>query len=178
MTSIRQLSEILAFGRGAGEDRRQRYYDTLVNETERLQRLVEKLLNFGGIEAGKRQYHFEPMDTAPLVEHVAKEFEQQIAGSGRLIELQGTLAGCRVEADREALSIVLRNLVDNALKYSPDYPTVWVEWSRENESVAIRVRDMGTRDTSVGRGRRSSIKFVRGSAARPRSGVKRTWASA
>ena len=76
LTSMRQLSEILAFGRVPSEDRRQRYYETLVNETERLQRLVEKLLNFGGIEAGKRQYHFEPLDTAPLVEHVATEFER------------------------------------------------------------------------------------------------------
>ena len=72
LTSMRQLSEILAFGRVPNEERRQRYYETLVSETERLQRLVEKLLNFGGIEAGKRQYHFEPLDTAPLVEHVAK----------------------------------------------------------------------------------------------------------
>jgi signal transduction histidine kinase len=164
LTSMRQLSEILAFGRVPAEDRRQRYYEMLVNETERLQRLVEKLLNFGGIEAGKRPYHFEPMDTAPLVEHVAKEFERQIAGSGRLIELHGMPSGCRIEADREALSIALRNLVDNALKYSPDYPTVWVEWARENESVAIRVRDKGP---GIPASERKAIfhKFVRGSAA-------------
>jgi len=167
LTSMRQLSEILAFGRLPSEDRRQRYYETLVHETERLQRLVEKLLNFGGIEAGKRQYHFEPLDTAPFVEHVAKEFERQIAGSGRLIELHGphgNKARCRIEADREALSIALRNLVDNALKYSPDNPTVWVEWERENESVAIRVRDKGV---GIPASERKAIfhKFVRGSAA-------------
>jgi signal transduction histidine kinase len=98
LTSMRQLSEILAFGRIPGEERRQLYYQTLVNETERLQRLVEKLLNFGGIEAGKRQYHFEPIDTVDLVEHVTAEIERQIAGSGRLIELHGTAAGCRIES--------------------------------------------------------------------------------
>jgi signal transduction histidine kinase len=163
LTSMRQLSEMLALGR-APSDRRQRYYDTLVNETERLQRLVEKLLNFGGMEAGKRQYHFESLDTAPLVEHVAHEFERQIAASGRLIELHGEPTGCRIEADREALSIALRNLVDNALKYSPDQPAVWVEWERENETVAIRVRDKGP---GIPAAERKQIfhKFVRGSAA-------------
>ena len=164
LTSMRQLSEMLALGRAPSEARRQRYYDMLVNETERLQRLVEKLLNFGGMEAGKRQYHFEPLDTAPLVEHVAHEFDRQIAASGRLIELHGARSGCRIEADREALSIALRNLVDNALKYSPDQPAVWVEWERENENVAIRVRDKGP---GIPAAERKQIfhKFVRGSAA-------------
>ena len=86
---MRQLSEILALGRLPGEDRRQLYYQTLVKETERLQRLVEKLLNFGGMEAGKRQYHFESIDTSDLVEHVTAEFAQ-LAGSGRRIELHGS----------------------------------------------------------------------------------------
>jgi len=164
LTSMRQLSEILAFGRLPSEERRQLYYQTLVSETERLQRLVEKLLNFGGIEAGKRQYHFEPIDTGDLVEHVTAEFERQIAGSGRLIELHGMPSGCRIEADREALSIALRNLVDNALKYSPEFPTVWVEWARENDSVAIKVRDQGP---GIPASERKAIfhKFVRGSAA-------------
>ena len=69
-----------------------------------------------------------------------------------------------MEADREALSIALRNLVDNALKYSPDYPTVWVEWEQENESVEIRVRDKGP---GIPASERKAIfhKFVRGSAA-------------
>ncbi len=172
LTSMRQLSEILAFGRLPSEDRRQLYYRTLVSETERLQRLVEKLLNFGGIEAGRRRYHFEPVDTGDLVAHVAAEFERQIAGSGRLIELHGKASGCRIEADREALSIALRNLVDNALKYSPEHPTIWVEWGRENDSVAIRVRDQGP---GIPPSERKAIfhKFVRGSAASA-GGVKGT----
>ena len=60
--------------------------------------------------------------------------------------------------------MVIRNLVDNALKYSPDCPTVWVEWSRERDRVAIRVRDQGI---GIPASERKAIfrKFVRGSAA-------------
>jgi signal transduction histidine kinase len=164
LTSMRQLAEILAFGRVPNEDRRQVYYDTLVRETGRLQRLVEALLNFGRMEAGARQYHFEELDTATLVGRVVAEFEPQIAGQGRHIELVGGASGCTIEADPEAMSVALRNLVDNAIKYSPACPTVWVEWERQREFVAIRVRDQGV---GIQPSERKAIfrKFVRGSAA-------------
>ena len=87
LTSIRQLSEILELGRVPSDERRQVYYTTLVRETQRLQRLVEALLNFGRMEAGARAYRFEEIETASLVHRVAGEFEAQLA-AGRRIELQ------------------------------------------------------------------------------------------
>jgi signal transduction histidine kinase len=163
LTSMRQLSEILAFGRLPSDDRRQVYYDTLVRETTRLQRLVEALLNFGRMEAGARLYRFEELETAALVERVVSEFEPHLAGDGRHIEMHGA-GNCRIEADPEAISVALRNLVDNAIKYSPDQPTVWVEWGKEAGYVAIQVRDQGH---GIRASERKAIfrKFVRGSAA-------------
>lgn len=164
LTSIRQLSELLAEGRISGQDRRQVYYDTIVRETTRLQRLVEALLNFGRMEAGVRKYRFEEMDASSLVERVVAEFEPQIAGSGRHIELEASSRSCHIDADPEALSVALRNLVDNALKYSPGCPTVWVQWGTENSQVAIRVRDRGV---GIPASERRAIfrKFFRGTAA-------------
>jgi signal transduction histidine kinase len=164
LTSIRQLSEILALGRVPNEDRRHVYYEMLVSETKRLQRLVEALLNFGRMEAGVRQYRFEPLDTAALVSRVAAEFEIQIAGSGRHIELDGLEGRCTIDADPEAISVALRNLVDNALKYAPDCPTVQVQWGIEKSHVAIRVSDRGP-GIPASEKRAIFRKFVRGSAA-------------
>jgi signal transduction histidine kinase len=164
LTAMRQLSEILALGRVPTEDRRQVYYETLVRETSRLQRLVEALLNFGRMEAGARLYRFEELDAATVVHRVVSEFEPQMAGLGRRIELNGAPSECPIEADPEAISVALRNLVDNAIKYSPNHPTVWVEWGMENSYVAIRVRDQGP---GIVESERKKIfrKFVRGSAA-------------
>jgi signal transduction histidine kinase len=164
LTSMRQLSELLAFGRVPSEERRHVYYETLVRETMRLQRLVESLLNFGRMEAGARQYRFEPVDAGALAHRVAAEFEPQIAGDGRRIELAGDAAGCVIEADPEAISVALRNLVDNALKYSPDQPRVWVEWHAKHGLIGISVRDRGV---GIAASERKAIfrKFVRGSAA-------------
>jgi signal transduction histidine kinase len=164
LTSIRQLSEMLADGRVAGQERRQVYYDTLVRESTRLQRLVEALLNFGRMEAGVRQYRFEEMDAASLVDRVVAEFTPQIASDGRHIELEAAQGFCPIDADPEALSVALRNLVDNALKYSPGCPTVWVQWSAENGHVAIRVRDRGVGIPEFER-RAIFRKFFRGTAA-------------
>lgn len=164
LTSMRQLSEILALNRVPSEERRHVYYETLVRETVRLQRLVEALLNFGRMEAGARQYRFEDLDAAALVHRVAAEFEPQVVGAGRHIELRGSEDGCHIEADPEAMSVALRNLLDNALKYSPDQPTVWVEWGMHRECVAIRVRDKGI-GVQVSERKAIFRKFVRGSAA-------------
>jgi signal transduction histidine kinase len=164
LTSIRQLSEMLAEGRVPAQERRQVYYDTLVRESTRLQRLVEALLNFGRMEAGVRKYRFEEMDAASLVEKVVAEFAPQIAGSGQQIEMEGSGGVCPIDADPEALSVALRNLVDNALKYSPGCPTVWVQWGAENSHVAIRVRDRGVGIPAFER-RAIFEKFFRGTAA-------------
>jgi len=164
LTSMRQLSEILAEGRAPSEARRQLYYQTLVQETTRLQRLVEGLLNFGKMEAGARQYRFESLDAGQMVRRVVSEFEPFVNGLGRRIEVQGNEPGCLIAADADALSVALRNLLDNAIKYSPGQPAVWVDWTVRDRYVAIQVRDLGP---GIPESERKTIfrKFVRGSAA-------------
>ena len=164
LTTLRQLSEILALGRVPSEDRRQLYYEMLVKETSRLQRLIESLLNFGRMEARARRYHFEELDASALVRRVASEFESQIAEAGRRIELQGAPSGCMIQADPDAICVALRNLLDNALKYSPGHPVVWVDWGVRSGHVAIAVRDQGP---GIAEAEKKVIfrRFVRGSAA-------------
>jgi signal transduction histidine kinase len=163
LTSIRHLSEILELGRVPNEERRQVYYSTLVRETRRLQRLVEALLNFGRMEAGARSYRFEECEVAALMHRVAGEFDVELA-AGRRLELSGPEQACAIDADPDALSVALRNVIDNAFKYSPDGPPVRVGWALENSRVAIQVRDQGLGITAEER-RAIFRKFVRGSAA-------------
>jgi signal transduction histidine kinase len=59
---------------------------------------------------------------------------------------------------------VLRNLIDNALKYSPEHAAIWVQWGLDRAQVSIRVRDEGLGITAAER-RAIFRKFVRGSAA-------------
>lgn len=162
LTSMRQLSEILAEGRVPSEERRQLYYETLVHQTERLQRLVETLLNFGRMEARAYKYKLEKLDAGQLAEQTAAAFERELGGT-RKIERAGE-SNCWIRADPEPLAVALRNLLDNAVKYSPPNAGVRIEWARIGAQIAIRVHDQGL---GIPAGERKSIleKFVRGSAA-------------
>ena len=164
LTTMRQLSEILALGRAPSEERRQLYYDTLVRETTRLQRVVEALLNFGQMESGTRRYRFEQLDVASVIRHAVSDFQQELTGSTRAIQLNQPDDACTIEADREAIAVALRNLLDNAVKYSPDPTPVVLEWRRQNGHVAIAVHDDGP---GIAEAEQRAIfqKFVRGAAA-------------
>jgi signal transduction histidine kinase len=165
LTSMRQLTEMLARGRVPSEERRQQYYEVLAHETGRLHRLVEGLLNFGRMEASALEYRFEPIDAAALVRSVAQEFQEQTRGRGYCIELNAAQEGPLIRADKESIERALWNLLDNAVKYSPTCQTVWLELLRKEQHLLIRVRDHGL---GIPPGELKEIfkKFVRGDAAR------------
>jgi signal transduction histidine kinase len=170
LTSMRQLSEMLSKGRVISEDRRQQYYDVLTRESERLHRLVERLLNFGRTEAGAARYHLEPVELGELIRAVAGEFQRQAEHCQ--VEVSVDAAPCRIRGEREMLSLALWNLLDNAMKYSPECRTVWISLSRNGAQAAIAVRDQGVGIPRHEQGRIFK-KFVRG-AGTAALGVKGT----
>jgi signal transduction histidine kinase len=172
LASIRQASELLADGRVSSEQRRQAYYEALRTESERLQRLVENLLNFGRMEAGAEEYRFESLEAGTLVKDIAEEFGEKVREKGFLLETDTDPHLPRVRGDREALGIAVWNLLDNAVKYSPDSKRVWIETGTEGNAVAIRVRDEGVGIASAEQ-KEIFKKFVRLSAAKA-AGIKGT----
>ncbi len=170
LTSIRQLSHMLASDRVSGEDQRARVFGALVRESERLHTLVESLLDFGRMEEGSMQYRLEPLDPAALTAEVTEGFRQNPAALGYNIQLRAEPSLPSVAADREALSRALWNLLDNAVKYSPENKEISAEVALQDSGVAIRVRDRGA---GIPGSQHKEIfkKFVRGD---PASAVKGT----
>jgi len=165
LTSLRQLSEMLSKGRVPTEDLKQKSYAILSSESERLQRLVESLLDFGRIEARALRYVYEPLDPAAFVGERVAEFQEKVAPAGYRVEFAPAGEFPSIQADREALGLAFRNLLDNAVKYSPDCRTVWVEMSRERDRLALRIRDRGM---GIPPSEHKDIfkKFVRGTGSR------------
>jgi signal transduction histidine kinase len=164
LTTVRQMTEMLQAGRVPSEARRQTYYGVIAGEAARLQRLIETLLNFGRMEAGAERYEFADIDAAALVRDVVRDMEPQAREAGQRIEITGPFAGVCLRADANALAVAVRNLIDNAIKYSPTDSTVEVRWSRHNGHAAISVVDRGV---GIPQSERRTIfeRFVRGRAA-------------
>jgi signal transduction histidine kinase len=165
LTTLRQLTELLAEGRIHDEGRRLQYFTMLQKETSRLHQLVEDLLDFGRMDAGRRQYRPVVLDFSELVREVVQTYQGESGASGHRIEVSCSVQPVFVEADREALHRVVRNLLENAVKYSPESRTVWVETDRLEHSAILRVRDQGI---GIPPEEQSRIfeKFVRGDAAK------------
>jgi len=171
LTSMRQLTELLATGRVASDERRAHYYSVISRESERLHRLVEGLLDFGRMEAGALEFHLEDLEVGALVRDVVDEFQQEVGERGYEIVLNGGGEGgggggdgadtYTIRADDEALKRALWNLLDNAVKYSPDCKTVWIDQTPENDCIVIRVRDRGV---GIAPGDQKAVfhKFFRG----------------
>jgi signal transduction histidine kinase len=172
LTSLRQLSEMLAKGRVGTDALRQQSYEILSRESERLQHLVESLLDFGRFEAGGFEYQLEPTDAGALARDVVDGFRQGAGADEFRIELSGKDVDLPIRADRDALTLALRNLLDNAVKYSGECRTVSVELARTDGLVTIRVRDHGL-GIPAAEQRAIFDKFVRGSQARV-AGIKGT----
>jgi signal transduction histidine kinase len=167
LTTLRSMSEMLERGRVPTEERKQRYYELMARETGRLHRLVEDLLDFGRMEAGARQYDLRPTDVAVLTSQAISEFQEEVAASGFRIELVEVHAA-PVVADMEALRGAVRNLLDNAVKYSGDSREIRVAVRTDGRHVFISVQDRGMGISSQD-ARRIFRKFERGAEAKASS---------
>ncbi|MEK7408093.1 MAG: HAMP domain-containing sensor histidine kinase [Acidobacteriota bacterium] len=161
LTSLRQFNEILADDPELPVGKRVRFYQAQTRATERLHRLVESLLDFGRMESRAKLYRFERLDAASLVREVAAEFGREAAGRGFELVSEIAAEDAPVEADAEALSRAVWNLLENAVKYSGSSRTVWLSLAREDGRIVIGVRDRGL---GVPPGEQKEIfrKFVRG----------------
>ena len=171
LTTLRQFTEMLREQPALDDGRRRQAYDAQARATDRLTRLVESLLDFGRMEAGVRAYHFAARDAAAFVAGVVDDFRAEPGATGHDIAFLGG-DSAPVEIDEEAMARAVRNLLENAVKYSPAPPHVDVALARRNGHVHISVRDRGI---GIPAHERTRIfrKFQRGEQALAR-GIKGT----
>jgi signal transduction histidine kinase len=140
---IRLYAETLELGRITTEEKMKEYYRIIRKESERLTALINNILDFSRIEAGRKEYDFRETDVAELVRNTLDSYRYQIEQQGFAFEQSIDSSIPRVRVDREAIARALVNLVNNALKYSANDKFLGVKLYRVNDLLKLEVVDRG-----------------------------------
>jgi two-component system phosphate regulon sensor histidine kinase PhoR len=143
LSSIKAYSETLLNGALYDEDNNRRFVERIDEQSQRLHELILDLISIAQIESGQQAFE---IDSISLADVAAKCITgQQRAADAKRITLacEGIHPNTRVSADREGLRQILNNLVDNAIKYTPDGGTVALSCRQQESEVVIQVRDTG-----------------------------------
>jgi signal transduction histidine kinase len=140
---IRLYAETLELGRISHRAKHQEYYEIIRKESERLTSLINNILDFSRIEAGKKEYSFRETDVADLVRSTLESYRFEIEQNGFYFEqkIDNNVPPLRV--DREAIARSLLNLVNNAVKYSANEKYLGVHLYHRNGRVNLEVVDRG-----------------------------------
>ena len=117
ITQIRLKAEALLLGLATSEEARNRHYEIIMRESERLSRLVDNMLDFAAIERGLKKYSMRPGDLSATVIRAVESAQvaMEMAGIEIALELPEDLPA--VNHDPDAVSQAIANLLSNAAKY-------------------------------------------------------------
>jgi two-component system phosphate regulon sensor histidine kinase PhoR len=160
---VRMFGELLESGRADTEEKRKQYLSIIVNESDRLNALIENVLDFAKVERGQAAYEFSPTRLAEPVSRAVEACRVRAEREGVALTL--TLEEVpELMLDERAVEIAVINLVDNALKYAPEGKNVSVAVRAAGNGAEVRVTDQGPGIPYEDR-KRIFKRFVRGKSA-------------
>jgi two-component system phosphate regulon sensor histidine kinase PhoR len=141
VAAIRSAADTLGGAATRRPEAAGRFIEMVGRNAERLQRIIDNLLELSRIESKQLVLHREPIDLAPLVDHVLAFFRERAEQRGVVLAAE-VPETARIESDARALEIVLTNLVDNAVKYCAR-AAVRVSFDAGDGRAELRVSDTG-----------------------------------
>jgi len=143
LTAIRMFAETLRLGRSKDTKTQNEYLDTIVNESQRLTRLLNNVLDFSKIEQGKRLYRPESASLYEIVKSAARAMEYPLSQKGFKLDVQTDDGLPNVHVDHDAMEQALLNLLHNAMKYSGESKEIGLHLKRKDSHALIQVIDKG-----------------------------------
>ena len=143
LTSIRMFAETLLLGRMPRPERRAEYLETIVNESERLTRLINNVLDFSKIEQGTKTYRLQSQPLADIIQSTARVMEYPLLQEGFELRLDLDPSVPPLDVDRDAMQQAILNLLSNAMKYSGASRSIELTLRKTEAEVRISVTDRG-----------------------------------
>jgi signal transduction histidine kinase len=143
IATIRAACETLAAGRRVDAEMSREYAQLAVDEAKRLTRLIDNLLAYARITDMTEAYSFEALDVRTLAQQALKEFQSPLSAAGFSVAVLMAEELPAVRADRPSMVLAIGNLIDNAIRYSPDRRELKISARPSNGSVIVEVADAG-----------------------------------
>jgi two-component system phosphate regulon sensor histidine kinase PhoR len=143
LTAIRGFAETLLDGALTDERTAKRFVGNIVENAKRLQSLVDDLLELSRAESPDSAVELVEVDVAHVAALVLQGVEGRAADKRQQLVLEGAGEVILAQGDSRALDQVLLNLVDNAIKYTPEGGRITVRIAQRGEEVVIEVADNG-----------------------------------
>jgi len=145
LTAIRMYAELLQNSWVANETKRQKYYALIVNETERLSRLIQNVLNLSKLERGNWNVQFSKVNPKTILDTFVATYTQNIEKHGFDLTVTSDICNMQLTLDKDAVMQILTNVVDNSLKFARDsaYKMIALELRVSENDVYFVVRDYG-----------------------------------
>lgn len=145
IATLKSLAEALLMGGKDDPEVMENFLQAIVDESERMSRLIDNLLELALIEAGQREWRWEKVSVADIIRQIIERFRPAAAQKGLAI-IVSVPDELSVNTDADALMQILSNLVDNAVKYTMQ-GEVAIKAERvetaDGEWIVINVRDTG-----------------------------------
>ena len=143
LTAIRMYADTLQMDRPLPENVRREYLETIVNESERLSRLVDDVLLFSRIEQGQKTYRSLPVALGDTLRSAARTLAYPLAQKQFQLRMEIDEAVPDVSGDPDALEQAVLNLLTSALKYSGESRDIGVRLRKEGSAAVVEVTDRG-----------------------------------
>ena len=143
LTSIRMYAELLLSKRIKDENKTQTYLSVIVNESGRLTRLINNVLDFGKLEQGKKTYQKTGFEMDRFLLQMIEAHSIRIENQGLEIIIQVEEGEYHVRTDKDAIEQVVLNLLDNALKYAGQGKFIKFVLKKEDAFILLKICDDG-----------------------------------
>lgn len=147
LTAIRMYAELLQNAWVANEEKRQKYYNQIASETERLTRLIQNVLNLSKLDGNRWNVQMRKDRPKAVLDDFIATYSKNVEKQGFELTVSSDtdVKDITILMDRDAIMQILMNLVDNSLKFSKnaDYKMINIELRLKDTDMYLAVRDYG-----------------------------------
>lgn len=139
---VKMYTESLEMGR-VKEEKIPEYYSVINSETDRLSRIVNKILTFSRMDAGRKKFNFATTDLNHIVKKVMELYSHQMQELGYTFEIKLSEEKLLASLDMDSVEEAITNLIDNAIKYDTQNKNIIVSTGNDNSMGYFRITDKG-----------------------------------